>query len=555
MHIGGDYTEQWYASPESNAIGRIRPDGSIEEFPVPTPDSRPFAIARESWSNGWVAFTEVGANKVGFRDSTGVIHEYDIPTVGSDARGISAPGPVYFTEFAGNRIGILRPFYPEPIREISIPTPDAGPLGITIGPGQPNSYDMWFTEFKANKIGRFEANALRGGIREYSIPTPDSGPTAIAGGGPEGDLFFLESKANRIGRITAAGVITEYDVPTPQSGLSDLIVAEGGVWFSERLAGKLGFLSWSGEIREFVLPAGSAPAGLGITHYTEDLEWTLASIWYLDAENGRVGRLSDNRIYAVGAGHGDDWDTEFAVVSPGDRPLQVRVGLQPVGACPLNCPDRGIRFETPVGEAVHVFASSVPYTAGHELYRIESTEWDTTITDLPDSSAWIVTLGRPEARATLPLVDYWTVSDAQPPSARGRQDRRPVLTFPAKRSAGVTTDVVLAGIETDQWGRIQLLVEAVSPSGEVVASSFEEVLFESTLVLEDVVQRLGLETFDGQLRVTRRSDQGLFWGVAEVREGTHLELVAPEASFSPEEDPSCCRNPRVVTRRIEAPTP
>ena len=97
-------------------------------------------------------------------------------------------------------------------------------------------------------------------------------------------------------------------------------------------------------------PWGSAPAGLGVTFYDEDLQVTLASIWYLDAERGRVGRLSDNRIYAVGAGHGDDWDTEFAVASPGDRPLDVRVGLRPAGACPLACPDRGIRFETPPGE-------------------------------------------------------------------------------------------------------------------------------------------------------------------------------------------------------------
>ena len=188
VHIGGDYIEQWYASPESNVIGRIRPDGSIEEFPVPTRDSRPFAIARESWSGGWVAFTEVGANKIGFRDSTGVIHEYDIPTVGSDARGLGARARL-LQEFAGNRIGILRPLNPIPSERSRFRRPYPG-LRITVGPGPANSYAMRFTEFKANKIGRFDANALRPGIREFPIPTPTAGRPPSPAEDPKGTSSF-----------------------------------------------------------------------------------------------------------------------------------------------------------------------------------------------------------------------------------------------------------------------------------------------------------------------------------------------------------------------------
>ncbi len=104
VQMGGDWTELWFASPDANAIARLRSDGSIEDIPLPTPNSRPLAVARESWSSGWVVFTEVGANRIGVRFSTGELHEFDIPTAASDPRGITAPGPVYFTEYAGKRV-------------------------------------------------------------------------------------------------------------------------------------------------------------------------------------------------------------------------------------------------------------------------------------------------------------------------------------------------------------------------------------------------------------------------------------------------------------------
>ena len=59
--------------------------------------------------------------------------------------------------------------------------------------------------------------------------------------GPDGALWFTEYSANRIGRITTAGVITEYTVPTASSKPYGIAVGpDGALWFTESNADKIG---------------------------------------------------------------------------------------------------------------------------------------------------------------------------------------------------------------------------------------------------------------------------------------------------------------------------
>ena len=58
--------------------------------------------------------------------------------------------------------------------------------------------DVWFTENFANKIGRMDANGAV--IGEYDIPTPASGARCIAAA-PDGRLFFTQYDAGLIGEI------------------------------------------------------------------------------------------------------------------------------------------------------------------------------------------------------------------------------------------------------------------------------------------------------------------------------------------------------------------
>src|SRR5687768_6814166 len=68
--------------------------------------------------------------------------------------------------------------------EYQIPTPNSNSNGITIGPDG----NIWFTEFEANKIGRMTPDGL---FTEFNVPTANSHPVYITTG-PDGNLWFTE---------------------------------------------------------------------------------------------------------------------------------------------------------------------------------------------------------------------------------------------------------------------------------------------------------------------------------------------------------------------------
>ena len=68
--------------------------------------------------------------------------------------------------------------------------------------------NLWFTESAANRIGRITPSGE--GCSELSEGiTPGSEPLEIAAG-PDGNLWFTERAGARIGRITPAGVVSEF---------------------------------------------------------------------------------------------------------------------------------------------------------------------------------------------------------------------------------------------------------------------------------------------------------------------------------------------------------
>jgi virginiamycin B lyase len=537
----GSGVELVFPGPNANVIGRITVDGVVSQRKLPTANSRPFALARESDPRQRIVFTETGTNRIGVIDSAGNLTEYDIPTLDSDPRGVAAPSLIWFTEYDGNRIGRLDPGSGA-IVDFPVPTPNAGPLGIASSSGG----DVWFTEFLGNKIGRIDANGV---ITEYAIPTPDSGPTAIVEAQDEDGnifLYFTESKANKIGRITTAGVFREFPVPTPGSGLSDIVADFDGVWFAERFAGKLGRLSFDETFDEFQLP-GSRPDGIAITSLNSDNSAAPRSIWWIDGTNKIIGRLSANRIYAVGAGHDATFDTEFDLSSADGQPLKARVGITP-GVCPAACVDPGAVVSVPSTGTVTKLASDIPQTDGVQLYVVTGQDF-AGIDELPATEAFLIDEGD-GSRAELPLIDYWTVADSQPPA--NSATRQPSLTFPARRRPGAHTDLILADIESA--GPLSVRIDAVRAGVGIVATTTR--LFAGTLVLNNILTTMGIfDAFEGQLVVRRQSFSGLFWGLAEITDGNQLFLAEPGATLPSDGDctvgPARCgppRTTRVVTR-------
>lgn len=101
----------------------------------------------------------------------------------------------------------------------------AWPYSITPGPDG----NLWFSESNANQIAKITPSGV---ITEYTIPTLNSMPRGIATG-PDSNIWFTEYAGNKIGRITTGIVTTPTVVPTLQRwalwplGLLILVLAAG----------------------------------------------------------------------------------------------------------------------------------------------------------------------------------------------------------------------------------------------------------------------------------------------------------------------------------------
>jgi len=137
----------WFT--EDGGVGKITPQGTITEFPLPTSSMPGAAITVGPDGNLW--FTEEG--KIGRITPTGKITEFPVPIASTEytlgETGITAgpDGNLWFTERGVNQIGRITPTG----KITEFPAPNAGvngPEDITVGPDG----NLWFTE--SDKIGR-----------------------------------------------------------------------------------------------------------------------------------------------------------------------------------------------------------------------------------------------------------------------------------------------------------------------------------------------------------------------------------------------------------------
>src|SRR6266513_4446267 len=96
--------------------------------------------------------------------------------------------------FLGTAVGALLPAAPVSIREFDLPTPDARPHDPAVAPDG----SLWFTEQKANKLGRLDPKSGR--IREYPLPTADSGPHGLIAD-REGNIWFTANYKGYVGKL------------------------------------------------------------------------------------------------------------------------------------------------------------------------------------------------------------------------------------------------------------------------------------------------------------------------------------------------------------------
>ena len=119
-------------------------------------------------------------------------------------------GALWFSEAAGDHIG--RMTVDGKVTEFPIPSQGSQPRAMVPSSRTARSGS---SQTSANALGRIDRD---GDITEHKVTTPNASLRGVCVG-PDGDLWFTENFANKIGRMAPDGtMLGEYDIPTPDSG-------------------------------------------------------------------------------------------------------------------------------------------------------------------------------------------------------------------------------------------------------------------------------------------------------------------------------------------------
>lgn len=193
---------------------------------------------------------------------------------------------------------------PSGFTEYPVTSSASNPQRIAAGPDG----DLWFIEYAANKIGKM---TTAGALTEYRIPTDGSGAQGIAAG-PDGEMWFAEIEGNKIGKVTTSGDFTEYPLTAGASQPNSIAAGpDGNVWFTEAAssANKIGKVApASGTITEYPIPSnGSNPNGI--------VAGPDGNLWFTEYATNKIGRVTPAGEF-----------TEFTITTGASHPVAIAAG-------------------------------------------------------------------------------------------------------------------------------------------------------------------------------------------------------------------------------------
>jgi streptogramin lyase len=288
----------------SPAHRAVLTSGGVVEYSLPDPIppgsscsdcGQASAGAMAAGADGNVWFADTGQRAVGRITPSGAVTEFALSTAIGAPYGIGAgpDGNIWVTTNSGGgrQDSIVRITPAGAITSFQAGTRTGGffgtgPESIATGPDG----NLWFPEFFANRIGRMTP---AGTLTEFPIPTPDSAPRGIVAG-PDGNVWFVESAVQRsaIARVSTAGVVTEFPLggnATDQFAPGGIVVGpDGNLWFNQSRPmapqGEIGRMTLDGVVTLVELPKGSRPDGIA--------NGPDGNFWFTDWGTNTIGRMS-----------------------------------------------------------------------------------------------------------------------------------------------------------------------------------------------------------------------------------------------------------------------
>jgi uncharacterized repeat protein (TIGR01451 family) len=333
-----------------------------------------------------------------------------------------------------------RPAEGQSFTEYATPTAGSGPGGIVTGPDG----NLWFTETNAAKVGRITPS---GSITEFPLPSAGT-PTSIVVGS-DGNLWFGDNSLPGIGRVTTAGVITMFPLPST-SGPADITAGpDGALWFADNKANQIGRITTAGATTFFSIPtAGSSPAGI--------VKGPDNNLWFTEFQGGKIGRITTAGLITefplptgIGPGlitNGPDGNLWFT------DPLSSKVGKittagaatmfpVPTGGTPVGIaagPDGNLWFTDNGGGLIE----RITLTGTVTTFTIPTSgSGPVVITRGPDNAMWFTENGAARiGRITVPSgsIPNLTISKSAPATISSGQNLTYTISYGNNGSAGAT---------------------------------------------------------------------------------------------------------------------
>ncbi|WP_146009509.1 virginiamycin B lyase family protein [Deinococcus planocerae] len=214
LTVGADGKTLWFTGKATGTVGRITPDGQVRTFPLATVGSVPIYIEAGPDGNMWV--TELVGNAIARVTPQGVVTEFPIPTPNSRPIAL-VPDPggraLWLTEEAGNRVGRID--LGGKITEFAVPKTQNNV--ILAGLAFDRAQNLWVQQYVdennpdppgPDHLVRIDRAVLAAGTPSspgaaftfFEVPTRQTVMHRIIRG-PQGELWFTELKADRVGRL------------------------------------------------------------------------------------------------------------------------------------------------------------------------------------------------------------------------------------------------------------------------------------------------------------------------------------------------------------------